>query len=132
MQLSGDENKEIQVQGFHFWFSPPTRPTPTSETTEARLLVVFTDVRLVVPPDRGSQVFGRSNRSFSDAQRRHIQSSDSITDHKLGKAVIFSPDHAGGGVAHGGVFGLDELLVVVDAAVDFVVLFAQQLLLREK
>lgn len=49
-----------------------------------------------------------------------------------GKPVIFSPDHAGGGVAHGGVFGLDELLVVVDAAVDFVVLFARQLLLREK
>lgn len=125
MQLSGDDNKkEIQVRGFDFCFCPPTRPTLTSETTEARLLVVFADVRLVVPPDRGSQVFGRSNWSFSGAQVRHIQSSNNITDHKLGKPVIFSPDHAGGGVAHGGVFGLDELLVVVDAAVDFVVLFA--------
>lgn len=46
--------------------------------------------------------------------------------------MIFSPDHARGGVAHGGVFGLDELLVVVDAAVDFVVLLARQLLLRER
>lgn len=44
--------------------------------------------------------------------------------------VTVSPDHAGRGVAHGGVLGLDELLVVVDAAVDLVVLFACQLLSR--
>lgn len=44
--------------------------------------------------------------------------------------VRASPDHPGGGVAHCGVLGLDELLVVVDAAVDLVVLFARQLLSR--
>ena len=43
-----------------------------------------------------------------------------------------SPDHARGGIAHGRVFRLDEFLVVVDAAVDFVVLFALQLLLRRR
>lgn len=44
----------------------------------------------------------------------------------------YSPDHARGGVAHGGIFGLDEFLVIVDAAVDFIVLFACQLLLGRK
>ena len=38
------------------------------------------------------------------------------------------PDHAGGGVAHGGVLGLYVLGVVVDAAVDLIVLFTGQLL----
>lgn len=43
-----------------------------------------------------------------------------------------SPDHARGGVAHGGILWLDEFLVVVDAAVDFIVLFTCQLLSTEK
>lgn len=43
-----------------------------------------------------------------------------------------SPDHARGRIAHGGIFWLDEFLVVVDTAVDFIVLFALQLLLKEK
>lgn len=44
--------------------------------------------------------------------------------------MTVSPDHARGGVAHGGVLGLDELVVVVDAAINLVVLFACQLLSR--
>lgn len=34
-----------------------------------------------------------------------------------------SPDHARGGIAHGCIFGFDEFLVIVDAAVDFIILF---------
>ena len=43
-----------------------------------------------------------------------------------------SPDHPRGGVSHRGVFWFDEFLVVVDAAIDFIVLFALQLLLKEE
>lgn len=42
----------------------------------------------------------------------------------------YSPDHARGSIAHGGIFWLDELLVVVDATVDFIIFFACQLLLK--
>lgn len=50
---------------------------------------------------------------------------------KLTAPQSHSPDHARGGVTHGGVFGLDELLVVVDAAIDFIVLFTCQFLWRQ-
>lgn len=45
--------------------------------------------------------------------------------------LLASPDHPGGGVAHAGVLGLDEFLVVVDSAVDFIILFTRQLLSGE-
>lgn len=44
----------------------------------------------------------------------------------------FSPDHARGSVAHGCVFGLNEFLVVVDATVNFIILFPRKLLVAEK
>lgn len=42
-----------------------TNLIPTSKTTETSLLIVFADVRLVVPPDCSSQVFRGSDWSFS-------------------------------------------------------------------
>lgn len=41
---------------------------PTSKTTETSLLIVFADIWLIVPPDRGSEVFRRSDRPFSVQQ----------------------------------------------------------------
>lgn len=43
-----------------------------------------------------------------------------------------SPDHARGGISHDGIFWLDEFLVVVNATVDFIILFTLQLLLKKK
>lgn len=112
--------------------------TLTSEATEAGFLVVFADVGLVVPPNSRPQVFGSPDWSFpktSDPELTSLKSlscrvRDQTFKRSGGGGVIVLPDHARGSIAHGGVLGLDELLVVVDAAVYFVVFFARQLLLR--
>lgn len=44
----------------------------------------------------------------------------------------YPPDHARGRIAHGSIFGFDEFLVVVDAAVDLIVLLTRPLLERKQ
>lgn len=39
-----------------------------------------------------------------------------------------SPDHTRGGVAHGGIFGFNVFMVVVDATINLIVVFTSQLL----
>lgn len=107
--------------------------TPTSKTAEPGLLIVFADIRLIVPPDRGPEVLGGPDRPFSVSKVGGHVSDGGGGSGRAGDACVrsrSSPDHPGGGVAHGRVFWLDELHVVVDAAVDFVVFFSCPLLLK--
>lgn len=43
-----------------------------SETTEAGFLVVFTDVWLIVPPDRGSEMLGCSNGTLPEMGKMEV------------------------------------------------------------
>lgn len=106
--------------------------TPTSKTTEPSLLIVLADIRLIVPPDRGPEVLGGPDRPFSVSKvGGHVSDGGGgVGEQATCVGRRSSPDHPGGGVAHGRVFWLDELHVVVDAAVDFVVFFSGALLLK--
>lgn len=56
--------KVLQLFNRRLWYFNGTTLIHTSKATEPRLLIVFADVRLVVPPYCGSQVVRGSDWSF--------------------------------------------------------------------
>lgn len=104
--------------------------TPTSKPTEPSLLIIFADIWLIVPPDCGPEVLGGPDRPFPVANVWAQVSDQGLEKRVTCVQSCSSPDHPGGGVAHGRVFWLDEFHVVVDAAIDFIVFFSCPLLLK--